>query len=162
MSLSPFTLCVRRQMLLAGILLTGLPSLAEAALLDAVAIVDRYVAAWNAHDPDAAVAALAPGAIYYNSGAGTEQDAKAAIDTTLRGLLGILPDLKWRVIGQPVESASGVAIEWEVSGAYKPDGQAEAKPLRIRGASLFRVHDGHISYLADYYDGDSMRRQLGR
>ncbi|OLP60597.1 hypothetical protein BJF93_19950 [Xaviernesmea oryzae] len=159
---SPFDLCVRRQMLLAGLLLAGLPLLAHAAPPTPSAIVARYVAAWNAHDPDAATAMLAPDSVYFNSSLGQEQEARAAIDGTMRGLFALLPDLHWRMIEQPIESASGIAFEWEVSGAYKADGQAATKPIRLRGASLFRVRDARISYLADYYDSESMRRQLDR
>lgn len=50
--------------------------LAQAA--DAKAIVDGYMAAWNAHDADQAATFLAEDAVYFDATVGTPQNGKAA------------------------------------------------------------------------------------
>ncbi len=147
------------------ILLCGLTTLAQAAD-DAKAIVDGYMAAWNAHDADQAATFLAEDAVYFDATVGTPQNGKsAARDNVIKVFVGAVPDLKWEMTSAPIVSADGIAFQWKFSGTNSGDWSAETKatgkPLSFEGVSLIRIKDGKIAYQGDYYDALGFNKQLG-
>jgi len=75
------------------------------------------------------------------------------------------PDLTWKMRGEPIESANGVAFEWTFAGtntgAWGPDTPATGKPFSFNGVTFMRVENGKIVYQGDYYDGLGFQKQLG-
>lgn len=133
---------------------------------DAKAIVDGYMAAWNAHDADKAGEFLAEDAEYYDVTVGTAQKGRAAArDNVIKVFVGAIPDLKWQMTGAPIVSADGIAFQWVFSGtntgAWNAETAATGKPVKFEGVSFIRIKDGKIAYQGDYYDALGFNKQLG-
>lgn len=133
---------------------------------DAKAIVDGYMAAWNAHDADKAGEFLAEDAEYYDVTVGTAQKGRAAArDNVIKVFVGAIPDLKWQMTGAPIVSADGIAFQWVFSGtntgAWSAETPATGKPVKFEGVSFIRIKDGKIAYQGDYYDALGFNKQLG-
>ena len=133
---------------------------------DALAVVDAYMAAWNAHDPDKAAAHLAPDAVYLDASVGTPQQGReAARDNVIKAFIDAAPDCTWERLGDPVVAGDNVAFEWRFSGTNTGDWadgtKATGKPFAFQGATLIRVKDGLIVHQADYYDALGFYKQLG-
>lgn len=147
------------------ILLCTLAGLVQAAD-DAKAIVDGYMAAWNAHDADKAASFLAEDAVYFDATVGTPQNGKAAArDNVIKVFINAVPDLSWKMTSEPIVSADGIAFQWVFSGtnsgAWGADTPATDKPLSFEGVSFVRIKDGKIVYQGDYYDALGFNKQLG-
>lgn len=145
--------------------LFALAGLAQAAD-DAKAIVDGYMAAWNAHDANKAGEFLAEDAEYYDVTVGTPQKGRAAArDNVIKVFVGAIPDLKWEMTGAPIVSADGIAFQWVFSGtntgAWSAETPATGKPVKFEGVSFMRIKDGKIAYQGDYYDALGFNKQLG-
>ncbi|MBU1285131.1 MAG: ester cyclase [Gammaproteobacteria bacterium] len=133
---------------------------------DAKAIVDGYMAAWNAHDADKAATFLAEDAVYFDATVGTPQNGKAAArDNVIKVFVGAVPDLQWQMTSAPIVSADGIAFQWKFSGtnsgAWGAETPATGKPLSFEGVSFIRIKGGKIAYQGDYYDALGFNKQLG-
>lgn len=147
------------------ILLCAMAGMAQSAD-DAKAIVDGYMAAWNAHDVDKAASFLAEDAVYFDATVGTPQEGRAAArDNVIKVFVGAVPDLTWKMTSEPIVSADGIAFQWEFagtnSGAWSAETPATNKPLKFEGVSFIRVKNGKITYQGDYYDALGFNKQLG-
>ncbi|MNQ45763.1 SnoaL-like polyketide cyclase [compost metagenome] len=147
------------------ILLCAMAGMAQAAD-DAKAIVDGYMAAWNAHDIDKAAGFLAEDAVYFDATVGTPQQGRAAArDNVIKVFITAVPDLRWKMTSEPIVSADGIAFQWEFagtnSGAWSAETPATNKPLKFEGVSFVRVKNGKITYQGDYYDALGFNKQLG-
>lgn len=143
-------------------ILAGLVQAAD----DAKAIVDGYMAAWNAHDADKAASFLAEDAVYFDATVGTPQNGKAAArDNVIKVFINAVPDLSWKMTSEPIVSADGIAFQWQFngtnSGAWAADTPATDKPLSFEGVSFVRIKNGKIVYQGDYYDALGFNKQLG-
>ena len=150
---------------IAFLALGTLAGLAQAAD-DAKAIVDGYMAAWNAHDADQAASYLADDAVYFDATGGTPQEGKAAArDNVIKVFIGAVPDLTWKMTSAPIVGPDGIAFQWEFSGtnsgAWGAETPATNKPLKFEGVSFVRIKDGKIRYQGDYYDALGFNKQLG-
>ena len=160
----------RRTLLAAAGALTLSPLLAavpahadEAANVD---VVKAYLAAWNAHDIDAAVGHFADGVVYFDSSVGAPVEGKEAARTgVVASFINAVPDLKWVMQGEPVASGDKVAFEWAFSGTNTGAGgdgtAASGKAFSFTGASIFEIKDGKIVHQSDYYDALGFYKQLG-
>lgn len=133
---------------------------------DAKAIIDGYMAAWNAHDADKAGEFLAEDAEYYDVTVGSAQKGRAAArDNVIKVFVTAIPDLKWIMTGAPIVSADGIAFQWQFSGtntgAWGAETPATGKPVSFEGVSFVRIKDGKIAYQGDYYDALGFNKQLG-
>jgi len=133
---------------------------------DNVKVVESYVAAWNAHDSNAAAAFFADDVEYLDASVGTPQVGRdVARQNVIEAFLTAVPDAKWVAIGEPVAAGDSVSFEWEFSGTNTGDWsdgtKATGKPFAIKGVSMFRLKDGKIAYQADYYDALGFYKQLG-
>ena len=150
---------------LSFILLCAVAGLTQAAD-DAKAIVDGYMAAWNAHDVDKAASFLAEDAVYFDATVGTPQEGRAAArDKVIKVFVNAVPDLTWKMTSAPIVSPDGIAFQWEFAGtntgAWSAETPATGKPLKFQGVSFVRVRDGKIIYQGDYYDALGFNKQLG-
>ncbi|AKR56663.1 polyketide cyclase [Devosia sp. H5989] len=161
---------MRRRSLIGIALALGLgtPLLAGAALAaeDARAVLDGYLAAWNAHDATRAAEFFADDVVYYDASVGTPiQGKQGAKEGVIDNFLNAAPDALWLLKGEPVVSDGKVAFEWEFSGTNTgawADGTAPTnKPFKFTGASVMQVHDGKITLQSDYYDALGFYKQLG-
>jgi steroid delta-isomerase-like uncharacterized protein len=150
----------------AAVLIFAAVVLPRAGLADPLAVVEAYVAAWNAHDAAAAAGHLAEDVTYYDASVGTPQVGRDAARTNvIEAFLNAAPDAKWERSGDPVVSGDAVAFEWVFSGtntgAWADGTAATGKPFSIHGLSLFRLAGEEIAYQGDYYDALGFYKQLG-
>ncbi len=139
--------------------------LAQAAS-DSKAVIDGYMAAWNAHDAEKASTFFAEDGVYFDATVGTPQQGRiAARDNVIKVFLTAVPDAKWEMTSAPIVSADGIAFQWKFSGnnsgAWGPETPATNKPLSFEGVSFVRIADGKITYQGDYYDALGFNKQLG-
>jgi steroid delta-isomerase-like uncharacterized protein len=129
-------------------------------------VADAYMAAWNAHDPEAAAALMADDVTYLDATVGEPQKGReAARDKVIKLFVTAAPDLTWKMTSEPIESANGIAYEWTVAGtntgAWGPDTPATGKSFSFNGETFMRVENGKIVYQGDYYDSLGFQKQLG-
>lgn len=131
----------------------------------AVAILNDYLAAWNAHDANRAGAFLDEDSQYFDAAfAGMQRGRQAIVDNAISVFLRGMPDLHWEIRGEPIASPQGVAYEWTLTGTntgtwggVRPTSQK----INLKGVSFMRIRGGKIVYQAVVYDSAALNRQLG-
>lgn len=157
----------RRRIVLGALALLAVGTAAPTArAADALAVVDAYMAAWNAHDPDKAAGFLAADVVYLDASVGTPQHGRdAARDNVIKAFIDAAPDCRWERIGEPVVTSDAIAFEWRFAGtntgAWADGTPATGKPFAFQGVTLIRLSDGLIAQQADYYDALGFYKQLG-
>lgn len=131
-----------------------------------VETVKAYLAAWNAHDIDAAAALLAEDVICLDATVGTPVTGRAAVrEAIIAAFLNAAPDARWEMTGEAVAHGDRVGFEWRFSGtntgAWADGTAATGKAFTFTGASMMTVRDGRIAIQNDYYDALGFYRQLG-
>jgi uncharacterized protein (TIGR02246 family) len=134
----------------------------------AVALVDQYMAGWNAHDAARAASAFADSGVYYDASVGTPQVGRAnAQKNVIEAFIKAVPDCQWTRDGEPVVSAAGdaIAFQWTFSGtntgAWADGSKPKNKKFSIKGLSLIRIKNGKIAWQGDYYDALGFYKQIG-
>ena len=75
-----------------------------------VDIVEKHLAAFNAHDRDGAGALLHDDVFYFDATYGDGQNGRdAAVDNTIGVMLDAMPDLEWQLRSDPVAAGDSVA-----------------------------------------------------
>lgn len=144
--------------------LTGIP--AYAADQTPIAVVEQYLAAWNAHDATKAADLFDEKVSYYDASVGKptvgKAEAKAAV---IDNFMTAAPDLKWVMRGDPIVSGNKVSFEWTFSGknsgAWADGTPATNKSFSFDGASVFVIENNAIKQQSDYYDALGFYKQLG-
>lgn len=134
---------------------------------DPVAVVDQYMAGWNAHDAAKAASYMTDDVVYYDATVGTPQVSRdSALKNVIQAFLTAAPDALWlRDSTPPIVGPDGIAFEWTFSGTHtgpfadgtKPTG----KKFSFKGASLIRLRGDKIAYQGDFYDAYGFLKQLG-
>lgn len=138
----------------------------SAAAQDALSVVDGCLAAWNAHDAEAAAAFLADGVFYCDASVGTPVEGREAAKThVIDAFLNASPDAVWTRDTEVILSDGAVACEWSFSGTNGGDWidgtEATGKSFSLNGMSLFRIGEGRIVRQSDYNDALGFYKQLG-
>jgi steroid delta-isomerase-like uncharacterized protein len=148
-------------------LLATVPAIGPALAQDTPqAVVEAYLAAWNAHDSAKAAGHFADNVTYYDASVGKPVEGKDAAKTgVIDNFLKAVPDAVWTMKGKPVVQDDRVSFEWEFSGTNSGDWadgtKATGKKFSFTGASMFSVKDGKIATQSDYYDALGFYKQLG-
>jgi steroid delta-isomerase-like uncharacterized protein len=129
-------------------------------------VINAYMSAWNKHDPDAAAQYFAENGEFLDASVGVPQVGRqTARDKVIKLFIDAVPDLKWKMVGQPIVDGDNIAFEWQFdgtnTGAWAPETPATNKPLSFKGVSFIRLKDGKIATQHDYYDALSFNKQLG-
>lgn len=146
---------------------SGLAALpAHAADNAPLAVVENYLAAWNAHDAEKAASLFDDKVSYYDASVGKPTVGKAEAKTgVIDNFMTAVPDLKWVMRGEPIVSGDRVSFEWTFSGtnsgAWADGTKATDKPFSFDGASVFVIENGAIKQQSDYYDALGFYKQLG-
>ena len=107
----------------------------DAAALEAT--IERYNAAWNAHDVDAIVALHAPGMVFANHTAG-EQVEGEAVKGHIARIFENWPDLTFR--GRRLYARDGLVVsEWTATATA-----ADGRRLEWDGVDVFPFENGLI------------------
>jgi uncharacterized protein (TIGR02246 family) len=135
--------------------------------VDPVAVVDEYMAGWNAHDAARAANSFTNDVVYYDATVGVPQVSRdSARKNVIEAFLTAAPDCSWtRDSTPPIVGSDGIAFQWTFSGTHtgpfsdgtKPTG----KKFSFKGATLVRLRGDKIAYQGDYYDAYGFLKQLG-
>jgi steroid delta-isomerase-like uncharacterized protein len=136
----------------------------SAAALEAA--IERYNAAWNAHDLDAIVAMHAPDMVFANHTAGESasgEDVRAHIGS----IFAAWPDIRFDTERLYVRDGL-VAQEWTASATHTETmrrGEIVAEPtgraVRWAGADVIPFENGLVKRKDVYSDSVSILRQVG-
>ncbi len=114
--------------------------------------IERYNAAWNAHDVPAIVALHAPGMVFENHTAGDRVEGDA-VAGHIAGIFASWPDLRFR--GRRMYARDGLVVsEWTASAT-----DSEGRRLEWDGVDIFPFEDGLITR-KDVYSASHRPRVL--
>jgi steroid delta-isomerase-like uncharacterized protein len=130
---------------------------------------EEFIAAWNAHDPDCAVALLSDDVVWKDVGSPEPMHGKAAARQYMQSWFTALPDLK-AVVKNRVVTEDQVAVEVGFTGTNSgpvqmgPDAPAipaTGRKVTGQGTYFLRIHNGKGVEVHSYPDVAGMMMQLG-
>ena len=127
--------------------------------------LERYFAAWNAHDPEAVVRSLAEGGSYEDPTTGGPLTGDA-IAATVATLLTGFPDLHFDLVSLAATSDTGAAAQWLMRGTNTgpmPAGPATGQAVALPGADFIDYDPAadRIAKVVGYFDSATLLTQLG-
>lgn len=128
-----------------------------------VVAVDAWVAALNAHDPDAAADCFTPDGVFVNMGSGERHEGREAIRADHATLFAAWSEIVVKK-GPYLVDGDRFAGEWTMSGVHTgdlPGLPATTKPFRISGAGVGEVRDGRIARVSEYWNMAEFLIQVG-
>jgi ketosteroid isomerase-like protein len=121
-----------------------------------IAAVERYLAALNAHDPDAIAASVTSDFVNeHTSTHGVGRVGRVAYREALDGFLGQFQDLHYGIEEMLVDGDRAAV-------AYTMTAMVGGRPISIRGVFRLLVRDGLVAHRVDYWDGADFERQIGQ
>jgi len=144
--------------------LVVLPSIAAQPEVKAVshgeaAVAEKWIAAWNSHDPEKMLSAFTSDVFYEDVAFGEVSHGSIELRKFAASEYEAVPDLKLELLRTSVSNGRGT-IEWTFSGTDK-DIFKTGKKFSVRGVSVIDVKDGKISRSLDFYDAATIMRQVG-
>jgi steroid delta-isomerase-like uncharacterized protein len=130
---------------------------------------EEFIAAWNAHDPDRAVALLSDDVVWQDVGSPQPMHGKAAARQYMQSWFTALPDLK-AVVKNRVVTEDQVAVEVGFTGTNSgpvqmgPDAPAipaTGRKVTGQGTYFLRIQNGKGVEVHSYPDVAGMMMQLG-
>jgi steroid delta-isomerase-like uncharacterized protein len=133
---------------------------------DSLVVVRDYMNAWNAHNAEAAAGYFAQNVEFLDASVGTPQVGRENAKTqVVQVFIQAVPDLQWKMLGEPIVNGENIAFEWEFKGTNTGPWNAETpatnRPLSFKGVSFMRLKDGKVLTQHDYYDALGFNKQLG-
>jgi len=129
--------------------------------------IDRYNAAWNAHDVDGIVAMHTEDSVFENHVTGDRYEGRDEIGRALAGIFGVFPDLTFEARRQYVREDL-VVQEWTARGTQlgammRAGLEVEPTGRRVdyRGMDIIPIHQGLVARKDVYSDSITLLRQLG-
>lgn len=117
-----------------------------------------FIAAWNAHDPDAVRAVFAPDGRLRDA-SNPDDIAGADIAASVKRALARVLDIAFTIVSVLEGGDGRVAFEWRMTGtATAPDGRRV--PVTMDGCDVARVRDGKFVELHGYFDRAAVMAQL--
>jgi len=139
------------------------------AVQENIRLDEAFIAAWNAHDPDRALALLSEDAVWQDVASPAPMGGKAAMRPYLQGWFTAFPDLR-AVVKNRVVSDDQVAAEVEFTGTNTgplqmapgaPAMPATGKHVKGQGTYFLRVQNGKVVEVHSYPDVAGLMMQLG-
>lgn len=130
---------------------------------------DEFIAAWDAHDVDRALALLSDEIIWHDGMIPEPMRGKSAVRPYLQSWFAAFPDLK-TVVHRHVVSEDQLAAEVEFTGTNTgplqvapgaPAIPATGRPVRGRGTYFVRFEGGKAAEIRSYPDAAGLMTQLG-
>ena len=133
---------------------------------DVEKVFHEYICAWNSHNTEKIAEFFAEDGIHEDVAVGSIFHGKTELKGGLAPLFAACPDFKLEMKTLFV-AGDWVAQEWVMSGTQTGEFSglgiaATGKRFSVRGASITKLRDGKIARNTDYWDMESMRRQLGQ
>ncbi len=130
-------------------------------------LIDRYNAAWNAHDVDAILELHTEESVFENHTTGDVNVGKEAIGKAIRGIFTVFPDLQFETRRQYLRDGL-VVQEWTARGTHLGkmnraglEVEPTGRTVDYRGMDVIPVEDGKVARKDVYSDGVTLLRQLG-
>jgi steroid delta-isomerase-like uncharacterized protein len=128
-------------------------------------IVERWAAAWNAHDPAAMAVLFTDDGLYEDLAFGASFTGKDGVAEWVTTTTSFIPDAR-------VDSLAAYRVgdrataEWVFTGSVSdpaaPDDPAARRPFAVRVASLFELEGDLIRRVTDYYNPTAIDAQVGQ
>jgi steroid delta-isomerase-like uncharacterized protein len=129
-------------------------------------LIERYNAAWNAHDLDAIMSMHAPGMVFENHTAGERAEGDA-VRAHIAGIFEAWPDIAFEG-RREYDGEDHVVNEWTATATHtrplrRGDLTAEPTGQKIswRGVDIFAISDGLIARKDVYSDSVTILRAAG-
>ena len=156
----------RKRVLTGAILLATLVLPAIAAPADnksktdtGTALAEKWIAAWNSHNPDKMLSLFTDDIVYEDVAFGEVSHGSAELRKFAASEFEGVPDLELKLLGVNIHGGHGT-IEWMFSGTDK-DVFKTGKKFSVRGVSVIDMRDGKIFRNVDFYDVATVMRQVG-
>jgi steroid delta-isomerase-like uncharacterized protein len=131
------------------------------------AFIDRYNAAWNAHDVDAILELHTDDSVFENHTTGDLNVGKEAIGSAIHGIFTVFPDLEFETRRRYIRDGL-VVQEWTARGTHLGkmtrsgvEVEPTGKTVEYRGMDAIPIEDSLVARKDVYSDGVTLLRQLG-
>jgi steroid delta-isomerase-like uncharacterized protein len=130
---------------------------------------DEFLAGWNAHNADRAVAVLSEDAVWQDLSSPEPIRGKAAARQFVEGWFKPFPDLQ-SVVKNRLVTEDQVAVELEFTGTNTgplqlapgaPAIPATGKAVKNKGVYFLRIQNGKVAEVHSYPDAAGLMMQLG-
>jgi steroid delta-isomerase-like uncharacterized protein len=129
--------------------------------------IDRYNAAWNAHDLETIVAMHTEDSVFENHVTGDRYQGRDEIARAIAGIFHVFPDLSFASRRQYLRDDL-VVQEWTARGTHLGtmhraglEVPATGRSVEYRGMDIIPIQDGLVARKDVYSDSITLLRQLG-
>ena len=127
---------------------------------------ERWLAAWNGHEPDALLDLMTDDIVYDDSGWPETMRGKADVREFLEYTWRAFPDLTFEAVGPPHLASNSAAFWWRGRGTHSgpidpPGSPPTGEVLDFEGADFHEYRDGKVARLRIVFDMAELSRQLG-
>jgi steroid delta-isomerase-like uncharacterized protein len=123
------------------------------------ALAEKWIAAWNSHDPDKILSLFTGDIVYEDVAFGEVSHGSAELRKFAASEFEGVPDLELKLLRANIHNGHGT-IEWMFSGTDKGVYKT-GKKFSVRGVSVIDMRDGKISRNLDFYDVATIMRRVG-
>src|SRR5208283_3698615 len=123
------------------------------------ALPEKWIAAWNSHNPDKMLLLFTDDVFYEDVAFGESSHGIAEVRKFAASEFEGVPDLQLKLLRANIHDGHGT-IEWTFSGTDKGVFNT-GKKFSVRGVSVIDVRDGKIFRNLDFYDSAAIMRQVG-
>jgi steroid delta-isomerase-like uncharacterized protein len=133
---------------------------------EAIAWIEDYLAAWNAHDPIAVTDFMTNDVVYTDLGLGEQFEGIDAVRAFVDGMeVGFSTDYRF-TLGQAIVTDEAYSFEWTMSGTndcpdVERDFPATGERFDIPGISIGVLRHGKIKDNRDYWNMATYLTQVG-
>ena len=127
-------------------------------------LMQKYLEAWNAHDPERVAGFFAIDGVYDDRGASVVARGRAPIRDHIASVMRAFPDLDFELV-RTVQGADFALGEWSATMTHdgRFDGLAPTgRHVRSAGVDIAVLdEEDRVIHLVSYYDGAAIMRELG-
>jgi steroid delta-isomerase-like uncharacterized protein len=130
-------------------------------------LIDRYNAAWNAHDVEAIVSMHTDDSVFENHVTGDVKVGREEIGRAIAGIFAVFPDLSFETRRAYVRKDL-VVQEWTARGTHQGpmtrsgiEVQPTGRKVEYKGMDVIPIRDGLVARKDVYSDSITLLRQLG-
>ena len=123
------------------------------------AFAEKWIAAWNSHNPDKMLPLFTDDIFYEDVAFGEVSRGSAELRKFFLSEIEGVPDLELKLERANIHGDHGT-IEWTFSGTDKGVYKT-GKKFSVRGVSVIDLRGGKISRNLDFYDSATIMRQVG-
>jgi steroid delta-isomerase-like uncharacterized protein len=130
-------------------------------------LIDRYNAAWNAHDVEAIVSMHTEDSVFENHVTGDVNVGREEIGRAIDGIFAVFPDLAFETRRAYVREDL-VVQEWTARGTHEGpmtrsgiEVQPTGRKVEYKGMDVIPIRDGLVARKDVYSDSITLLRQLG-